>query len=62
MINAIIILGLLMILDAMLVIGCITLEEKERSCRTCKHRIEPPYSEACDGCTRAHSNWERKRR
>ena len=31
---------------------------EQRSCSTCVHRNEPWYSDNCDGCCKAHSNWK----
>lgn len=32
----------------------------KKPCDTCKHDNEPWYSEACDGCCKAHSSYEPK--
>lgn len=34
--------------------------EPQTNCKTCKHDDEPWYSEACDGCCKAHSSYEPK--
>ena len=32
--------------------------KKDLPCATCKHKNEPWYSNACDGCCRANSRYE----
>ena len=34
--------------------------EKPNNCDTCKHNKLEWYSEVCDGCSKAHSNYEPK--
>ena len=34
--------------------------EKPNNCETCKHNKLEWYSEVCDGCSKAHSNYEPK--
>lgn len=33
-------------------------KDEPQTCDTCKHDNEPWYSDACDGCCKAHSSYE----
>lgn len=49
-------------IDAMPVVRCKDCKwyVRDKSCETCKHYDKGWDDAICDGCTKAHSNWERK--
>lgn len=38
----------------------VKMDGEDKNCDTCKYYDKWWYAIVCDGCTKAHSNWERK--